>query len=127
MVVGTPLCSSDHCFVSCVLRVEQSVPEYNVRSTVFLKHRANWDIGSSAVSSFIWITILKTADPLVVFDRAIGEVIGRHVPTTFLRCDLETSNGLMSAAEELKMLNRLFIMVWSTQCRTLGSICACSC
>ena len=25
--VGTPLGTSDHCFVSCVLRVEQSVPE----------------------------------------------------------------------------------------------------
>ena len=25
--VGTPLGISDHCFVSCVLRVEQSVPE----------------------------------------------------------------------------------------------------
>ena len=35
--VVTPLSTSDHCFVSCVLRVEQSVPEYNVRSTVFLK------------------------------------------------------------------------------------------
>ena len=35
MVVGTPLGTSDHCFVSCVLRIEQSVPEYNVRSTVF--------------------------------------------------------------------------------------------
>ena len=35
MVVGTPLGTSDHCFVSCLLRVEHSVPEYNVRSTVF--------------------------------------------------------------------------------------------
>ena len=32
VVVGTPLGTSDHCFV---LRVEKSVPEYNVRSTVF--------------------------------------------------------------------------------------------
>ena len=34
-VVSTPLGTSDHCFVSCMLRVEQSAPEYNVRSTVF--------------------------------------------------------------------------------------------
>ena len=39
--VGTPLGTSEHCFVSCVLLVEQSVPEYNVRSTVFLKNRTN--------------------------------------------------------------------------------------
>ena len=40
VVVGTPLGTSDHCIVSCVLRVGQSVPEYNVRSTVCLKHRS---------------------------------------------------------------------------------------
>ena len=43
MFVGTPLGTSDHCFVSCVLLVEPSVPEYNVRRTVFLKHRTNRD------------------------------------------------------------------------------------
>ena len=82
LFVGTPLETSDHCFVSYVLRVEQSVPEYNVRSTVFLKHRTNY----CAVRSFTWRTILKSADPLDAFDRAIGEVIGRLVPTTVLRC-----------------------------------------
>ena len=30
VVVGIPLGTSDHCFGSCVLCVEQSVPEYNV-------------------------------------------------------------------------------------------------
>ena len=39
--VGSPLGTSDHCFVSCVLRVQQSVPEYNIRSIVFLMHRTN--------------------------------------------------------------------------------------
>ena len=77
MVIVTPLGTSDHCLV-------QSVPEYNVRSTVFLTHRTNWDSVHSAVRSFTWITILKSADPLVTFDRAIGEVIGRYVPTTVL-------------------------------------------
>ena len=32
--VGTPLGTSDHCFVRCVLRVEQYVPDHNTRSTV---------------------------------------------------------------------------------------------
>ena len=60
----------------CVVRVEQSVPEYNVRSTVFLKHCANWDSVGSAARRFTWNTSLKSADPLVAFHRAIGEVIG---------------------------------------------------
>ena len=35
VVVGTPLGTSNHCFVSCVLHVEQYVPKYNVRSLSF--------------------------------------------------------------------------------------------
>ena len=72
VIVFTPLGTSDYCFVCCVLCVEQSVHEHNVRSTVFLKHRTNWDSGRSAVRSFTWSTNLKSADPLVAFDRAIG-------------------------------------------------------
>ena len=68
-----------------MLRVEQSVPEYNVRSTVFLKHRTNWDSVRSAVRSFTSSTILRSAEPLVAFDLAIGEVSCRDVPTTVLR------------------------------------------
>ena len=52
VVVCTLLGTSYHCFVSCVLRVEQSVPEYNVRSTVFLMHCTNWDSVCTAVRSF---------------------------------------------------------------------------
>ena len=56
--------------------------EYNVRSTVFLKRRTNWDSVLSAVRRF---TSCKSADILVVFDQAIGEVICRYAPTTILR------------------------------------------
>ena len=82
--IGTPLRTSDHCFVSCVLRVEQSVLEYNIRSTVLLKHHTNWDNVHCAVKSFTWNTILKSAAPLDAFNQADGKVIGRLVPTTVL-------------------------------------------
>ena len=38
-----------------------------------------------AVRSFTWSTILKSADPIDAFYRAIGEAIGRLAPTTVLR------------------------------------------
>ena len=52
VVVGTPLCTSDHCIVSSVVCVEQSVTEHNVRIRVFLKHRTSWDSVRGAVKSF---------------------------------------------------------------------------
>ena len=53
---------------------------------------------------------MRSADRLYVFDRAIGEVIGRLVPTTVLRSDPEIINGLMLTAGELMMLSRLLIV-----------------
>ena len=41
VIVGTPLGTSDHRIVSCMLHLEQSKPENNVRSTVFLNHPTN--------------------------------------------------------------------------------------
>ena len=61
------------------------MPEDNVRNSVFLKHRTKWNSVSGAVRSFTWITILRSADPLVAFDRAISEVICMYVSTTVLR------------------------------------------
>ena len=77
--------TSDHCFVSCLFLVEQYKPEDDVRSTVFLKHRTNWNSVHSAVKSCTGGTILKSADPFDPFDRAICEVVGRLVPTTVFR------------------------------------------
>ena len=103
--VGTPLGASDHCFVSCVSRVEQSVPEYNFRSSVFLKHCTNWDNFRCAVRSSTRSTIFKLADPLVAFNRAIGKFIGigLFLPL-FSVVDLETSNGSIQAAGELMII-----------------------
>ena len=68
VVVSTPLGTLDYCFVCCVLCVVQSVAKYNVRCTVFLKHRTNKDSVRNEVRSFTLNTILKSADPLVAIN-----------------------------------------------------------
>ena len=69
LLVGTPLGTSDHCFVSCVFRVEQSVSEYNIRSTVFVKSALEKSVD-------FWHTILKiflnSGCPIVNCTRDLG-------------------------------------------------------
>ena len=38
VTLGSPLGTSDHCFVNCELLVEQVIPEHNIRRVVHLKH-----------------------------------------------------------------------------------------
>ena len=131
VVVGTPLGTSEHCFVSCVIRVDQSVPKYNVRSTVFLEHRTNLVSVLSAVSSFTWSTILKSVDPLVDFNRAIGEVIGRYVLTTFFRSRSGDKHWFHASCRRAHDAQQT---AYRACCRARNaehwgqlSICACSC
>ena len=106
--VGIPLKIFDHCFVS--FRVEHSVLEFNIRSTVLLKHSTNWDNVCCAVRSFTWSTILMSADPLDSLSRAIGEVIGRLVSTTVLCNRSGDMQWFDASCRELMMLSRLLIM-----------------
>ena len=66
---------------------------------------------------FTWSTILKSADPLVAFDRVIGEVIGRYVPTTVLRS--------RSADKQWFDAKQTANRPWCRACNAehLGSIC----
>ena len=88
----------------------QSVPKYNVRSTVILKHRSNWDNVRCAVSGFTWSTILKSADPLDTFDRAIGEVISRLVATIVCRSRSGDKQRFDASCRRLMMLSKLRIV-----------------
>ena len=45
---GSPLGISDHCFVSCVLRVEQSVPEFNQK---YRLSEASYQLGQCPLCS----------------------------------------------------------------------------
>ena len=82
--VGTPFGTSDHCFVSCVFNVEESVPKYKCQKCSLSEASYKLDSVRSAIRNFTWSTILKSADPLGAFNRAICEDIGRYVLTTVL-------------------------------------------
>ena len=108
--VGTSLGIFDHCCASCVLRVEKSVLEYNIRSTVYRTYHTNWDNVRCAVRSFTWSKILKSVDPLDAFDRTIVEVIRRLVRTTVLHSRSGDKRWFDASCRKNKMLSRLLIL-----------------
>ena len=51
--LGSPLGTSDHCFVNCELLVEQVIAVHDIRRVVHLKHSINWDNVRNAVESLV--------------------------------------------------------------------------
>lgn len=83
--VGTPLGTSDHCCLNLHVTVNQSLPSYDVRRTVFLKNRVNWDRVREDVQDIAWSEIFKAQDPVSALNTAVSCIITRNVPTATLR------------------------------------------
>ena len=62
--VGTPIGSSDHCLISCTVKVVQNLPGITISQRVYLKSRANWVAISRDISSISWHRIFNSEDPV---------------------------------------------------------------
>ena len=79
--VGTPIGTSDHCFLSARVKVSQSVPAYDVRRTVFRKSAVDWSLVRDDVDNLSWSTIFRSSDPVSSLNESISDIIARRVPT----------------------------------------------
>ena len=82
--VGTPIGTSDHCFLHLAIKVSQVVPFHNVRRTIFVKGRVDWDIVRSDVVNLPWGDIYRSLDPISLLNDSIAAVVARRVPTTVM-------------------------------------------
>lgn len=81
MSVGSLLGTSDHCFFSCELLVQQVIAEKNIWCFIHLKHQTIRDNVCNTVSSFLWSTILHSPDPIDAFNYAVSEIVSGIVST----------------------------------------------
>ena len=97
--VGFLLGTSDHCFVSCVLRVKQAIQDSQA------SHLQGECLQCSQCST--WSDVLKSPDPLKDFNCDIGDLIVGIFPPVICLRELGIGNGLILVATELNMLSRL--------------------
>ena len=116
VLLGTPLGTSDRCFVNCELLVEQVIPEHNIRHVVHLKHRINWDNVRNAVRSLSCNTILRSADPIGALNSAVNEVGSRFVPTTVVRSRSGYKHWFDSNCRRAYDAKKTAYHAWSREC-----------
>jgi hypothetical protein len=83
--VGTPLGTSDHCYLRLAVEVSQALPFHDVSRVVYVKSRINWDRVRAEVSALPWGQIYCAADPVSSLNDGISGVIRRCVPTAVMR------------------------------------------
>ena len=79
--VGIPIGTSDHSFVSAVIRTEQVVPEVCSSRKIFLKSQGNWDGILRDLSQLNWPHYYHQDDPIEPLSNIIVEILDRRIPS----------------------------------------------
>ena len=79
--IGNPIGTSDHDFVSAIIRTEQAVPEISSSRKIYLKSRGDWNGVLSDLSHLNWQHFYHHDDSIGPLSASIVEVIDRRVPS----------------------------------------------
>ena len=79
--VGIPIGTSDHTFVSAIIRTEQVVPEVCSSRKIYLKSQGNWDGILRDLSQLNWSHYYHQDDPIEPLSNIIVEILDRRIPS----------------------------------------------
>ena len=82
--IGSPIGTSDHCFVSAVIKLDQRVPDISFTRKVFLKSRADWDGIHEDLFQLDWPAIYRHDNVVDCLNQYLTPIIERRVPSRML-------------------------------------------
>lgn len=83
--VLTPLGTSDHNAISCIINLDFAVPDITISYHVYLKSQVNWDNVCDEVSNINWNPIFKSDDPVQALNTSLLDILHRRVPSRIIR------------------------------------------
>ena len=79
--VGSPIGTSDHCFVSAHIKIEQTIPDVSSSRKIYLKSQADWNGVLSDLSNINWSHFYRQLDCIAAFSTACEGIIERRIPS----------------------------------------------
>ena len=93
--VGSPIGTSDHCYVSAIIKTEHAVPDISFSLKIYLKSQAHWDgILNELVSLTGQIPIDKLT--LLPLNDGFERIIVRCIPSRVIKFCIKDKALLMS-------------------------------
>ena len=82
--IANPIGTSDHSYVSAVIKTEQPVPNVTFSRKIYIKSRADWDGILHELSTTNWPYIYHHADSIGSFSDLCTNVIDKHIPSRII-------------------------------------------
>lgn len=79
--VGSPIGTSDHSFVSAVIKTQQAAPLICTSRKIYLKSRGDWNGILRDLSLLDWSQFYHLDDPMDHLSNVFVEIMNKHIPS----------------------------------------------
>ena len=79
--VGSPIGTSDHCYVSAIIKAEHAVPDISFSHKIYLISQADWDGILNNLHELDWPDIYRQVDFVASMNDAFEWIIARQIPS----------------------------------------------
>ena len=79
--VGSPVGTSDHCYVSAIIKTEHAVPDISFSRKIYLKSQADWYGILNDLRELDWPDIHRQVDFVASMNDGFERIIVRRIPS----------------------------------------------
>ena len=83
--VGCPIGTSDHCYVSAIIKTEHAVRDISFSHKIYCMSQANWDGILNDLEELDWPNIYKQVDFVASMNDGFERIIVRHIPSLVIK------------------------------------------
>ena len=83
--VGSPVGTSDHCYVSAIIKTEHVVPDISFSCKLYLKSQADWDGILNDLRELYWPDNYRQVDFVASMNDGFERIVVRHIPSRVIK------------------------------------------
>ena len=83
--VGGPIGTSDHCYISAIIKTEHAVPDISFSRKIYPKSQADWDVILNDLCELDWPDIYRQVDFVASMNDVFEGIIVRRIPSRVIK------------------------------------------
>ena len=118
--VGSPIGTSDHCYVSAIIKIEHAVPDISFSHKIYLKSQADWDGVLNDLCELDWPDIYRQVDFVASMNDAFEGIVVRQIPSQVIKFHIRDKAWFNEDCKWANLANQEAYQLWRRNCSDIN-------
>ena len=114
--VGSPTGTSDHCYVSAIIKTEHAVPDILSSHKIYVKSQADWDGILNDLHELDWPDIYRQVDFVASMNDAFEGIIVRRIPYRVIKFCIKDKAWFNEDCKRANLAKQEAYQLWRRNC-----------